>query len=254
MRAFQILVWSALLTGCICFWSVIVGCVAVDSAPQLLDTLKSQALQREDFTPTLAAQAMREASYLPDQTATATVWPMPQVPQVDGSLPIIFGSVPHPVTNEEWIVEWVTRPEATYPPGVLESFDPANYPEPIGYWKFPSISTAHPAIRPDLQCILLVSLIEPGPPTVIEGGAGGMMAVPPDYILTPTRVDRISPWYRPDVPMELVQNQYGKVMLRILWPSQLAGLTIWCQLLVEDDRVPAGCVSTPMIEIHVGTK
>lgn len=79
-----------------------------------------------------------------------------------------------------------------------------------------------------------------------------MLQVPPDYVLLPTRVEDIDPSTRPGVPFEFVQDAEGVVMLRVTWPEVLVGMTVWCQLLVADDRVPAGCVSTPMLEIHVG--
>ena len=81
-----------------------------------------------------------------------------------------------------------------------------------------------------------------------------MMQVPPDYVLVPERVEWIEPWNRPGVPFEFVQDGYGKIMLRLTIPYNVNGLRVWCQLLVADYRVPAGCVSTPMVEINIGTR
>ena len=84
-----------------------------------------------------------------------------------------------------------------------------------------------------------------------------MMQVPPDYVLVPDRIlepHNISPTNRPGVPFEFVQDEYGKMMLRLTVPYNINGLQVWCQLLVADYRVPAGCVSTPMIELNIGSK
>ena len=84
-----------------------------------------------------------------------------------------------------------------------------------------------------------------------------MLQVPPDYVLVPQRIlepGRIAPHNRPGVPFEFVQDEYGKVMLRLTIPYNINGLRVWCQLVVADTRVPAGCVSTPMVEINIGSK
>lgn len=215
--------------------------------------IRAQALTREDFNLELMGRANREASYLPDQFATVNIHNMPELADVDGGLPILLPPKTRPLTGQEFMLRWVTRAVASYPEGVEDSYDPANRVPP-NYWTMPSIEAYHPALRPDLPCALMLSLERPGPPQPIPGGAGAMMQVPPDYVLIPSKVEYIEPWNRPGVPFEFVQDGYGKMMLRITIPSNINGLQVWCQLLVADYRVPAGCVSTPMVEINIGSR
>lgn len=250
------MVWSALLTLCLWFWVTVAACVLPDQVPQPLESIRAMALTREDFNLELVGRANREASYLPDQFATVNVHHMPELADVDGGLPILLPSKTRPLTGQEFMLRWVTRAVATYPEGVEDSYDPAKRIPPY-YWTIPSIETSHPALRPDLPCALLLSLSPPGPPQPIPGGAGAMMQVPPDYVLVPDRIlepHNISPTNRPGVPFEFVQDEYGKIMLRLTIPYNINGLQVWCQLLVADYRVPAGCVSTPMIELKIGSK
>lgn len=231
------------------------ACEVPPPTPTLLDTLASKAITRENVTPQIGLRAMSEASYLPDQFATAHVRPMPQLPEVDGGLPIVMTPTTRPITGQEFILRWLTRPVASYPEGVEDSFDPALRVPP-NYWTLPSIETYHPALRPDLPCALLITLDKPGEPQPIPGGEGAMLQVPPDYVLVPERIlepNRIAPHNRPGVPFEFVQDEYGKIMLRLTIPTNFNGINVWCQLLVADYRVPSGCVSTSMIELHVGS-
>lgn len=258
MRYHLLLFWTVLFTVCVLFWVSVVGCAMRnderregEGSPQLLAKLQEQALTEDDVGVVLAARVMREASYLPDQYAHARLHHMPQLADVEGGLPVVAGALERPVPGTEWIVGWLTRAVASYPPGVPERFDPANYIPP-NFWKLPSLATYYPALRPDRACALLVTLEKPGEPQPIPGAGGAMLQVPPDYVLVPERVEHIAPWNRPNVPFEFVQNAYGQTMLRITWPSAANGISMWCQLLVEDRRVPAGVVSTPMIEINVG--
>ena len=248
--------WLGLLAMCVAFWFGIVSCVLPESVPQPLEEAQALALTREDFNLELVGRANREASYLPDQFATVHVHNMPELADVEGGLPVLLPPATRPLTGQEFILRWVTRYVASYPEGVEDSYDPAKRIPP-NYWTIPSIETYHPALRPDLPCALLLTLNEPGPPQPISGGRGGMLQVPPDYVLVPQRIlepDRIEPWNRPGVPFEFVQDQYGKIMLRLTIPYNINGLRVWCQLLVADYRVPCGSVSTPMIELNIGTK
>lgn len=232
------------------------ACSFPEPVPQPLKAIRAQALTREDFNLELVGRANREASYLPDQFASVHVRHMPELADVEGGLPVVVTPETRPLTNQEFILRWLTRAVATYPEGVEDSFDPAKRIPP-NYWTLPSIETHHPALRPDRACALLLTLNEPGPAQPIPGGEGAMLQVPPDYILVPERIlepHRIAPHNRPGVPFEFVQDEYGKMMLRLTIPYNINGLRVWCQLLVEDRRVPAGCVSTPMIEINIGSR
>jgi hypothetical protein len=250
------MIWSALLTVCLCFWVTVAACVLPEQVPQVLPELSKQALTREDFNLSLLARANREASYLPDQFASVHVHDMPELADVEGGLPILLPPATRPLTGQEFMLRWVTRAVAVYPEGVPESYDPANRIPP-DWWTIPTLETYHPALRPDLPCALLITLEQPSPPASIPGAAGAMMQVPPDYILVPDRIlepHKIAPHNRPGVPFEFVQDEYGKIMLRLTIPFNINGLRVWCQLLVADYRVPAGCVSTPMVELNIGSR
>ena len=252
----QLVFWSCAMTFCVLFWVAVVGCVAgpqTPPPPQPLQEARAAALTREDFNLELVGRANREASYLPGQFATVNVYPMPSLADVEGGLPILQRPASRPIIGQEFILSWLTRAVATYPEGVPDSYDPAKRVPP-GHWTLPSIETHRPALRPDRMCALLISLEKPGPPQPIPGAAGAMLQVPPRYVLMPDRIDNIEPWNRPGVPFEFVQDGYGQIMLRLQVPNNINGLRVWCQLLVEDRRVPAGCVSTPMIELHIGAQ
>lgn len=255
MRGFNIIVWAVVLTSCITFWMSVVSCAtttATPAVPQLLEQAKRDAIDFEHITPLLVAQAASEASYVANQWASAHVRPMPELADVVGGLPIVMTPQTRPRTGSEFLVNWLTRPVGAYPSGRLESWDPANHPGSPEDWPFPSIEVVNPGIRPDLSCALFLTLKEPGPAQPIPGGAGGMLQVPPDYVMVPQRVDHLQPWHRPGVPFEFVHNDRGQIMLRVTLPDRLDGLRVWCQLVVADTRVPAGCVSTAMVEINVG--
>jgi len=234
----------------------VVGCRLPEPVPQPLEMIQAKALTREDFNLELMGRANREASYLPDQFATVNIHNMPELADVDGGLPVLLPPQTRPLTGQEFMLRWVTRAVAQYPEGVEDSYDPAKRVPP-NYWTIPSIETYHPALRPDLPCALMLSLERPGPPQPIPNALGAMMQVPPDYVLVPERIlepNRIAPQNRPGVPFEFVQDEYGKILLRLTIPSNINGLQVWCQLLVADYRVPAGCVSTPMVEINIGSR
>jgi len=221
-----------------------------------LKAMSESALTDDDFGPMLAFQAYGEASFQSNQTARVVVSEMPQLADVDGELPILKPPTTLPIAGSEFILEWLTRPSATYPQSVIDSFDPSKR-DPPNFWTIPSIETYHPSIRPDRACALFISLSKPGEPKPIPGSNGSLLQVPPRYVLVPKRIvdpDKIAPWNRPGVPFEFVQDEYGKIMLRITIPEMMDGLTLWMQLVVEDRRVASGCVSTPMIEMHVGSE
>ncbi len=250
------MMWSALLTVCCLFWVTVASCVLPETVPQVLPQIAKQALTREDFNLELVARANREASYAPDQFASVHVHDMPELADVEGGLPILLPPATRPLTGQEFMLRWVTRAVASYPEGVPESYEPANRIPP-NWWTMPTLETHHPALRPDLPCALMITLEPPGPPAPIPNAAGAMMQVPPDYVLVPQRIlepHHIAPQNRPGVPFEFVQDEYGKIMLRLTIPYNVNGLRVWCQLLVADYRVPAGCVSTPMVELNIGTR
>lgn len=288
MRGLNVVVWSALLAVCFLFWSAVAGCVLQDPAtdpeavvtpdppidsderpidsderpidsdelPQVFPELVKKALTREDFDLTLMARASREASYLPDQFATVNIRHMPQLADVEGGLPLVMTPTTKPKIGEEFFIFWVTRPIGNYPQSVVDSYDPAKRVPP-NHWTLPALDTHRPSYRPDRATALLITLQEPGEPWLIPGGKGAMQQVPPDYILIPTRIEepaRIERHNRPGVQFEFVQNEHGKILLRMVAPQGLGGLQVWCQLLVEDRRVPAGFVTTPMVELNIGSK
>ena len=212
-------VWAGLLALCLIFWLGVASC-AMPQANAWQD-LTSKAVTGADLTPMMAVRAMTEASHQPEQYATAHVRRMPKLAGVKGGLPIAMNPETRPLAGREFRLRWLTRPVAP---------------------------------RPDLASALLLTLAPPSEPQPIPGGRGAMLQVPPDYVLVPERIEDMQAWSRPGAPFEFVQDAQGQVMLRLLIPSNFAGISIWCQLLVADSRVPAGCVSTPMIELHVGSQ
>ena len=219
----HMLFWSCTLAGCVLFWVAVVGCISTTmrDVPNVMAQLERDAITPEEMTPLLGVKMLPEVQFTTARFASVHVHYMPQLADVGGGLPILQRPEMRPVAGKAWQMVWLT-----------------NYVEP----------------RPDRQTALLVSLRPPGEPQPIYGAAGAMMQVPPDYVLVPTRVPETDLGERPMVPFEFVQNPSGQIMLRIIWPHMLEGATVWCQLLVADDRVPAGCVSTPMLEIHVGAR
>lgn len=226
MRGFNVIVWALMLTFCVVFWVSVIGCVVPSSGPpRLLDQARSKAVAPENVTSWMAVGALAEASFESNKWACVRVLNMPQLPDVDGGLPILMAPHARPLVGQEWRLNWLTRAVAS------QSGD-----------------------RPDLQSALLVSVNKPGPASEIPGCKGGMLQVPPDYVLVPSRVADVDPAGRPDVPFEFVQDGKGRIMLRMVWPRSLSGLRVWCQLLVSDPRVACGSVTTPMVEVLVGSK
>lgn len=209
-----------------CAWAGVVALVVALSGctpvPQPLDEARARALQPVDLTPALAVRAQAEATYTHEQRASVHVRPMPGLPDVVGGLPIVVPPGRRPVVGRRWSVGWVTRPVAD-----------------------------KKGRRPDRAAALLVTLRPPGPPQPVPGGRGVMLQVPPDYVLTPTRVDELSD---PSGPFAFEQDGDGRIRLSLWLPQQLFGLSAWMQLLVADERVAAGCVSTPVVELHVGSR
>ena len=72
------MVWAAIIAAA----AALSACAAAPAAPQLLEQVSAQAITRDDLTPRLALRAMSEASYLPDQFATAHVHHMPELADV----------------------------------------------------------------------------------------------------------------------------------------------------------------------------
>jgi len=210
-------------------WISVIGCVVgeLEPEPPLLERVRSQAITQENATPMLAARVMSDADMSPTTPASVHIRHAAQLPNVAGGLPITCGARTRPRTGRTWTCNWLTQAVASYPEGI-----------------------AGPALRPDLPTALLVTLRPPPEPQAIPGGLGGMLQVPPDYVLVPERVPSLEG--RPARVLDLVQDDRGQVRLTVRWPAELAGLSVWCQLLVADGRVPAGCVPTPMVEIHVG--
>lgn len=219
----HLLFWSCTLAYCVIFWVSVVGCVSTQlrDTPNVMAQLRRDAITPAEMTPLLGVKMLPEVRFSAEPFGSAHVHHMPKLADVSGGLPIMQQPQSRPVAGRTWRAAWLT-----------------SYVEP----------------RPDRQTALLVSLRPPGDPQPILGAGGAMMQVPPDYVLVPARVTDADLGDRPVVPFEFVQNERGQVLLRIIWPDMLRGATIWCQLLVADDRVPAGCVSTPMLEIHVGAR
>lgn len=215
--------WSALLTLCVLFWVTVTGCVWSDAdTPTVFDDLTSAAVHQEDVSPLLALRFMKAAQDQPSQPATVHVRHMPELASVKGGLPIVGKPTTRPIPGEPFVLHWMTR---AVPP------------------------------RPNLSTALLISLDEPEAAQPIPGARGSMLQVPPDFVLIPDRVGSFDDDNGGLAgPFRFVQDSHGAVVLQMTWPSQLAGITVWCQLLVEDNRVAAGCVSTPMVVVRVGSQ
>lgn len=209
------------MLGCVMFWIGVAGCVlqSEEPVPQPLEELEQRALGREDLTLALGSQLLVETDLHPVRFGSVRVCNMPQLAEVVGGLPVAQRPTERPVAGQRWHQRWLTR-----------------YVQP----------------RPSLRTALLVSLRPPGEPQPIPGARGAMLQVRPDYVLVPDRVENVSGPELRGQPVRFVQDADGQVELGVFFPSFLDGLTVWCQLLVEDPRVAAGCVSTPMLEIHVG--
>jgi RNA polymerase sigma factor (sigma-70 family) len=191
---------------------------ACAAPPQVLDELTEQAIT-EQGRPAAALRAMSEASYAPQQRASVHIRHMPSLADVRGGLPIVLPPKHLPVAGREFELIWLTRPA-------------------------PDIEGK----RPGLSCALLLSLTEPGQPRLIPGASGAMLQVPPHYIFVPQQVEKASA-----TGAAFQGSEDGIIVLRLTLPSSLAGVSAWCQLLVADSRVPAGCVSTPTVELHIGS-
>lgn len=217
------LVWSVLLAFCVLFWWSVIGCVSEQlrhhTVDQPLDTFRRQAVDVDNPQPSLAF-ALLGGDKSTGRRGTSHVRPMPTLADVRGGLPIVMTPGTRPVVGRSWVVDWLTRPVAP---------------------------------RPDRRCALLVTLKPPGQPKPIPGAGGSMLQVPPDFVLVPERVQTVDTQARPHRFFELVQDPDGHVRLRVVWPRSLDGLDLWCQLVVEDRRVAAGCVTTPVVEVHVGS-
>lgn len=216
-------------------------------AEPMLEKLRARALTEDDATPALALRALAEADFAPTPAATVALRYPPQFADVAGGLPVVVDWRRRPVVGSAWSCAWLTQYVPSYPEGA-EGYTSG----PFGFWKVPAIGTARPKLRPDRACALLVTLRPPPEPQPIPGGAGGMLQVPPDYVLVPDRVGELEAQARPGRVIDFVQDNRGRMRLYVTWPRELAGLSVWLQLLVADPRVPAGCVPTPALELHVG--
>lgn len=217
--------WTCTLLGCAAFWTCVVGCALHTDTPRPLDLARASALTREDYTLELVGKANSEATYLPDRYATVNVHHMPQLASVDGGLPVLLPPTQRPRAGARFVLRWLTR----------------VVPDSSGQ-------------RPNLPVALLVSLKQPSAAQAIPGAQGAMLQVPPHYVLVPETMRGQAQQASVPLPFEFVQDGAGGITLAMQVPPQLNGLRVWCQLLVADARVAAGCVSTPMVELLVGSK
>lgn len=202
---------------CLCW--MLAGVAACAAPPQVLDDLTKRAVT-EETRPAAVLRAMSEASYAVGQPASVHVRHMPDLADVDGGLPVVMIPDRLPVAGRTFQLVWASR----------------AVPDVRGK-------------RPSPSCALVATLTQPGPPAYIPGARGAMLQVRPDFVFVPQRVEQASvagPAFQ--------QTADGIVLLRFDVPPSFDGITAWCQLLLADDRVPAGCVSTPMIELHFGSK
>jgi hypothetical protein len=172
-------------------------------APSYFDTVTAN--------PTTSFIESPSAAMLEDAVTTAkaraTIRYPTSLANVGGGLPLVVPPASLPVVGRPFTVGWTTRPSAG----------------------FPNSRTA-----------LLATLQPPPAPSLIPNGGGGMLMVPPDYVIIPGSV----PWLTQDA---------GRVRFDITLLPQLAGLRMWMQLLVADARVPAGVTVSPMLELVFGS-
>lgn len=223
----------AILVSLVCWAGVAACCVFSGSddprQPQpsepvepILERLSEQALTVPDLMLLAASppDELRAAALdAPAPAADAIVQRLTPAARADlPSLPLTCAWRTRPLTGRPWVCAWVTQPVPTYVNG-----DPT---------------------RPNRPTALLVSFKRPastgGFP--IPGGRGGHLQVGPDYVFLPNRV-----------PF-LTQDQHGQIRLTITVPEQLAGLQVWFQLLVGDDRVPARAVPTDAVHVTFGNR
>jgi hypothetical protein len=230
MMRWQLLAWSALLCACIVFWVSVVGCVVGCAVPAatMLDDLRSQAVDPRDPAPMVWMAALADAEMAAGQPASVRIVHAPQIADVAGGLPWVVCH-DRPVTGSVWRCDWLTQYVASYPDGIGGDM-----------------------VRPDRAVALLVTLRPPPPPQPIPGGAGGMLQVPPDFVLVPDRLESLPADMRPDRVFDFVQDASGRIVLYVRWPLAWDGLRVSAQLLVADDRVASGCVPTSMVDLHIG--
>ena len=224
----RLLVLALMLTGCILFWVMVVGCVLRGTDAPLMDQLHDQAARQRKAMPALTLQAMADATVAEsDQPAHMRVVHAPSLPDVLGGLPVVLCQQ-RPIVGSVWVARWFSQYVPEYQKGQ--------------------------AVRPDQSAALLVTLKPPPMPQPIPGGNGGMLQVPPDYVLTPERLEHAPATMRPGRVFDFVQDKAGRTQLYVHWPRQMSGWRISMQLLLADDRVPAGCVPTAMLEMQVGSR
>ena len=217
---------------------------AATPEPTLLDAVAEDGLESRDLNLALGLRAAAQAEFLGNDphAHVRTVYPA-SVPDVEGGLPVVLYHFERPVVGSTFAIYWLSQYVSRGSLGnYVEGFAPP--------WRVPS-PMALVGDRPDRTCALLVTLREPDEAAPIPGGRGGILQVPPDFVLVPDRLPALPTTRRP-LPIDFAQDTAGKVRLWLTLPEQLRGLRVWVQLLMADDRVEAGCVPTPMVELTIG--
>lgn len=178
---------------------------------------------------------------------------------VSGGLPCIVKPDTRPLINSTFTINWVTEWLPSYPEGGADGYSTApphivlEDDTAVGYWTVPSIRTLQPAVRPDKACALFVSIKKPNP-APIPGGKGAILQCPPTYVFVPERKEHFPYSMDEGKFVQFEQDYDGRIRIMIKCLPIMNGLTLYCQLVVADNRVDAGFIPTPMIEINIGNK
>jgi len=168
---------------------------------------------------------------------------------VDGGLPCVLSPDVRPLVGSVFKLHWLTEFIPSYPEGGADGYTTG----PNGFWKTPHIRTLQPAVRPNKNCALFVSIKKPVP-APIPGGKGAILQCPPNYVFAPERVELLSSSITPGKFVQFEQDYQGKIQIFFRCLPIMKGLTLYCQLVVADNRVDAGFIPTPMVEINIGNK
>tara|TARA_S200002703_G_scaffold160089_1_gene176876 strand:+ start:2760 stop:3515 length:756 start_codon:yes stop_codon:yes gene_type:complete len=167
-------------------------------------------------------------------TRNAGEWPTPSpavAVRLDGSTPSAYA---HAIVRHS---NKLARVPGGLPIAIIDGRPITGKPFRVGWTTRPT------APFPNAKTALLVSTVPPDGEHPIIGGEGAHLMVPPNLVLVPN-----------DERVPFLTQHAGVVELNITFPASSKGATFWLQLLVEDGRVGAGFVPSPVVAIMVGDR